>query len=614
MTTIAAAATEAPSPFHPGELAVQRREGVADEIAPWASKVVRPFMPDQHRTFYQQLPFVVASTRDPRDGQPWATLLAGPSGFITSPNDTVLSFARRPDTQDPAGRGMAINGADVGILGIELHTRRRNRLAARVRLEDGHPGFHLDVEQAFGNCPQHIRERNWRWRPQQQADDNGETDDTDVTPTATVTDSNRLTPDQQRWIDGADTFFIATGYRGRGENRAYGMDASHRGGEPGFVLAPNDTTIRFGDFGGNNHFNTLGNLELDDRVGVTFVDFGTGSLLHITGHAHVLYDRAAAAATFHNAQRIVTITVLRVVERRQVLPLVWDATPAGRELTVGRIEQESEDVKSFYLVPRDGAALVTFQAGQYLPITVNLEGTRDAASAGSAIAPTPTAPVGNITTIAAATVERTYSLSGPPGVPFYRLSVKREPRGVVSRYLHDHIRVGSTIRAGAPKGEFVVPASSLPSASGASERPLVLVGGGIGITPFVAMAYALAGSSRRVIVVHGVRDNTHRPCGDELDALASAVPNLEMYTRYSRQMPVRNTNRNTGQSECDTERCDATAPVARGRIDASMLVELAGTTHADFMVCGPSAFMADLRGGLEAAGVSPAHLHEESFG
>ena len=88
-----AEATRVASPFHEGEQCVQKRLGVREDIEPWARKVVRTYLPDEHRDFYESLPFVVAAARDDR-GRPWATVLAGAPGFVESPDDTTLAIGR----------------------------------------------------------------------------------------------------------------------------------------------------------------------------------------------------------------------------------------------------------------------------------------------------------------------------------------------------------------------------------------------------------------------------------------------------------------------------------------------------------------------------------------
>ena len=205
------------SPFHLGEQRVQERLGVRD-IEEWARKVVRPYLPEEHRAFHTAMPFLVVAARDEQE-RPWATMLGRPRGFrdLAGPR-----FAR--DRHEAGFRRRAGTffspGADIGILGIELATRRRNRVNGRIR-RNGSDAIVCDVQQTFGNCPQYIREREWRH----------------VSGVAAGMPSRgtRLTSAQIDWIASADTFFIATGHRGEGENAAFGMDASHRGGDPGFV-------------------------------------------------------------------------------------------------------------------------------------------------------------------------------------------------------------------------------------------------------------------------------------------------------------------------------------------------------------------------------------------
>ena len=155
-----------PSPFHAGEKAVQERLGVSD-IEDWARKVVRDHLPDEHRAFHTALPYLVVAARD-EAGRPWVSLLCGRNGFITSPDPGALVIDAAPGLGDALAHAF-VPGADIGILGIELSSRRRNRLNGRIREGGGDSGGAIicGVDQTFGNCPQYIRERAWR-----QIDDN----------------------------------------------------------------------------------------------------------------------------------------------------------------------------------------------------------------------------------------------------------------------------------------------------------------------------------------------------------------------------------------------------------------------------------------------------------
>ena len=146
------------SPFHTGEQSVQERLGVRD-IEDWARKIVRDHLPDDHRAFHTAQPFLVAAARDSNE-RPWVTLLVGPEDFITSPDPGSLAIAARPAAGDALEDALT-PGADIGLLGIELATRRRNRVNGRVA-DSGNGVIAFAVEQSFGNCPQYIREREWR--------------------------------------------------------------------------------------------------------------------------------------------------------------------------------------------------------------------------------------------------------------------------------------------------------------------------------------------------------------------------------------------------------------------------------------------------------------------
>ena len=540
--------TEA-SPFHAGESLVQERLGVREVIEPWASKVVRPTLPEQHRDFYRQLPFLVVAARDARD-RPWATLIAGEPGLATSPDPGTLSVHALPSDGDALGAALE-EGADVGILGIELHTRRRNRVNGTVGARRTN-GFELDVEQAFGNCPQYIRERGWRPAPSDA-------------PATTRKSHEVFTPELRRFIEAADTFFIASGHRDEGESPTFGMDASHRGGDPGFVEVTEPDRLVFPDYAGNNHFNTLGNLVLDPRAGLLFVDFERGDLLQLTGRVTIDWSEPDQSA-YPGARRLVNFELEAAVELRSALPLRFDALGGTvRELRLIAKVAESEDVTSFVLEPRDAGPGSAFSAGQHLPLALDINGFDR-------------------------TVERTYSLSSSPHEAFYRITVKRHSQGLVSRLLHDHVQVGHILSASAPRGDFVLDHES--------SRPIVLVSAGVGLTPLVSMLHELSQNATRAVwFVHGARDGRHHPLADEVRRLAGAHPHIVAHVAYSRPAPD------------DNGRYDSV-----GRVDAALLEALLPDLDADYYLCGPTGFMADIQGQLVERGVSRDRIHAETFG
>ena len=540
-----------PSPFHEGEQRVQTRLGVRDQIEPWARQVVRSHLPEEHRAFHTSLPFLVAAARD-RDGRPWATLLTGPPGFVESPDPGRLTIAAQPVPGD-ALEGALTAGRDLGILGIGLETRRRNRVNGRIGSADG-SAVHFHVDQAFGNCPQYIHERSWSRVPEPN-------------PRMPARRSRRFSPAMGAWIQGADTFFIASGHRGDCNNPIYGMDASHRGGEPGFVHVESDTRLVFPDYAGNNHYNTIGNLIVDPRAGLLFVDFESGSLLQLTGRTSIDWD-SPEVDKFPGARRLVYFTLDEAVELPEALPLRWGAaTEFVRTLRLIDKVRESDDVTSFVLEARDGAALPEFEAGQHLPIHLQIQDHEEP-------------------------VRRTYSLSNGPGDGYYRISVKREPFGVASRYLHDHMEKGAFIDAHAPAGEFVL---------SKAHRPVVLISAGVGLTPMVSMLHALSRGpgENDVWFIHGARDGDHHPLSEEVRALAGGHPRVHAHVVYSRPR-----DRDVRGTHFDSQ----------GRVNAELIARLVPDLDAEFYLCGPVGFMADIQSDLIAGGVREDRINTEIFG
>jgi len=298
--------------FHPGETALQLRGGSRAQLAEVGPRVIRTFMPQQHRDFFAELPFVLAATVD-GSGQPWASVLAGPPGFIRSPQPDRLRIDALPALHDPIAP--LREGAAVGLLGIQPHTRRRNRMNGRLIALDER-GFEVQVGQSFGNCPKYIQPREARYaQPAEPA----------RPPRALA----QLDDAARRLIARADTFFIASAHPQAASPdapTAFGIDVSHRGGPPGFVRQPGGSALVVPDFIGNSFFNTLGNLQLEPRCGLLFVDFVRGDLLHVAARASVQWE-GPEVAKIDGTQRLLRLEVLRAIAVPAALPLHW--RPAG---------------------------------------------------------------------------------------------------------------------------------------------------------------------------------------------------------------------------------------------------------------------------------------------
>ncbi|AYZ63744.1 pyridoxamine 5'-phosphate oxidase [Burkholderia multivorans] len=296
------------SPFHAGELAVQQRAGVADAASAVGLRGIRRFMPDQHRAFFAQLPFFVLGGVDP-EGQPWATLRVGAPGFATSPDAHTLRIAGDALPGDPLADAWR-PGAPLGGLGIQFDTRRRNRVNGVVQAVDGSNALTVAVEQSFGNCAKYIQSRT------PVLDPRGDAAPPRLERSARLSDADRVLLAQ------ADTFFVASANLSAEAGAARGVDVSHRGGMPGFVRVDDDATLTTPDFSGNRLFNTLGNLLLDPRAGLLFVDFERGDLVHVAARAEIVWD-GPLVASFEGAQRVVRYRVQEVRRSAAVMPFRW---------------------------------------------------------------------------------------------------------------------------------------------------------------------------------------------------------------------------------------------------------------------------------------------------
>jgi len=296
-----------PSPFHAGEADAQRRAGVSD-VAQQRGRSIRDSMPDQHRAFFAQLPFIVLGGIDER-GQPWPSLRVGAPGFVSSPDARTLRIAGAPLPGDPLHDAWR-PGALAGGLGIELPTRRRNRVNGVVTSID-RGVLALSVEQSFGNCPQYIQSRTpVPVEPAARA--------------ASVTCATGLDDADRALLSHADTFFIATGATAESAAAARGLDVSHRGGPPGFVRVDGPHQLTVPDYSGNHFFNTIGNLLVEPRAGLLFIDFASGDLLYVAARAEVLWD-SPDARTFRGARRLVRFHLHEVRRAARALPFRWSA-------------------------------------------------------------------------------------------------------------------------------------------------------------------------------------------------------------------------------------------------------------------------------------------------
>ncbi|MFE2301865.1 pyridoxamine 5'-phosphate oxidase family protein [Streptomyces sp. NPDC059445] len=292
--------------YHSGSRAIQDRVGVrdlADHVGRAVGQGIRPVA----AAFLELQPMLVVGAAAPESGTPteggaapagggvWASLLTGRPGFVRATGPRQISVVGGLPAGDPLTGALATPGTAVGTIALDPRTRRRMRLNGRVRPTPR--GFAVEADQVFANCPKYLQQRQ-----------------TYETVTGREPGAPRhgreLTPAQREFVESADTFFLATVH-------PHGADASHRGGNPGFVRVDAPGELSWPDYPGNSMFLTLGNLTADPRAGLLFLDWTSGSLLQLTGTARTEFTP--------DGGRTVRFTLAEAVETSAASPLRWSA-------------------------------------------------------------------------------------------------------------------------------------------------------------------------------------------------------------------------------------------------------------------------------------------------
>ncbi|GAA3094387.1 pyridoxamine 5'-phosphate oxidase family protein [Streptomyces rectiviolaceus] len=282
------------APYHHGSRAVQDLVGVrelADHVGRSIGDGIRPVA----AAFLELQPMLVIGGADPA-GALWASLLTGEPGFVRATGPHQISIAGGLRRADPLAQALAQEtqeGNPVGTIALDPRTRRRMRLNGRARPTPR--GLAIEADQVFSNCPKYLQKRELPGvaapgRP------------------AAPRHGVKLTGDQRAFIAEADTFFLATVH-------AEGADASHRGGNPGFVQVPSPHELTWRDYPGNSMFLSLGNLATDPRAGLLFLDWVTGTTLQLTGTARTEYG--------DDGTRTVRFTLTEAVETQRASPWSW---------------------------------------------------------------------------------------------------------------------------------------------------------------------------------------------------------------------------------------------------------------------------------------------------
>jgi hypothetical protein len=280
--------------FHPGELAVQQRAGTLEEAARLSPMLDPAELRGGIVAFLADRTLAAITARD-ADGRLWTSPLSGPRGFLETVSPTMLAIHARLPEGDPL-HGLPA-GQQAGLVVVELAARRRVRVNGTLTAV-GRDALAIEVEQAYGNCPQYIHQRVLA--PSSPAE-GGE--DGDVRRAAALSSADA------GLIRAADTFFLGT------TNPERGSDTSHRGGAPGFVRVDGDR-LWWPDYPGNNLFNSFGNLAVDPEASLLFLDFDTGRTLQLSGAAEVHWDAAGLPGDDGRTGRRVVFTLERLTAGR----------------------------------------------------------------------------------------------------------------------------------------------------------------------------------------------------------------------------------------------------------------------------------------------------------
>lgn len=259
--------------FHNGELDIQNRVGEAD-IADHNKVLISGTIPKGAINFVEKQPMAIVGSRNEAN-ELWASILIGNFGFVKVPDPSTIVFDTQQLVSNPADifYSNIVHDNQIGSLFIELTSRKRLRINGSVRIDDSKIEF--TVEHAYPNCPKYIQRRvialpEYFEKTQSHS-----------------TEGIELNEELSNWIKSADTLFVASaGLDGR-------LDASHRGGNPGFVEITENGLIKIPDYPGNSLFNTFGNIVQNPQAGLLFIDFEQRQTLQLTGTASLLFDQTS---------------------------------------------------------------------------------------------------------------------------------------------------------------------------------------------------------------------------------------------------------------------------------------------------------------------------------
>lgn len=284
--------------FHSGEIAVQERAQVRAAAEDVGEGILGHVVPEA-KEFLERRQMAVLGTVD-EGGHVWASVVTGERGFIRVVDNRTLRITPRPSLSDPLFDNLVAE-RHVALFAPDFVTPRRLRVNGLGVVKDGQ--IYIRAEEVYGNCRRYMQERMFLgpWQIP-RGDETG------------AARGSVLSVQQQEQISKADTFFIAT------DHPEHGADVSHKGGKPGFVRIVDPRRIAFPDYNGNSMFNTLGNLMVNPKAGLLFIDFDGGRTLQLSGFASIDWN-PERVRSFAGAERIVDFELAKVIDNSFGFPL-----------------------------------------------------------------------------------------------------------------------------------------------------------------------------------------------------------------------------------------------------------------------------------------------------
>ncbi|KAK4704390.1 translation initiation factor 3 subunit C, partial [Phenoliferia sp. Uapishka_3] len=616
--------------WHKGEKLVQRKLHFEDAVAD-QYEYISHNLPQQHRLFHStRLSFLPFATRSAEDGRVWCSILC-PSpdqpphvvgSFISSPTPTSLVILADVWPGDPI-RSTLIDGGLVAGVGVELETRRRNKFAGKVLMSAWNEsksrlGMEVSVTEAIGNCPKYITVDHLAPCHSSPV---VTYDYPSVSPTGQV-----LSQDLIDHINSSPAVYLATssGPATAGNPNPH-LGCNHRGGPPGFsrvLPSSQGRTVVIPDFSGNRMMSSLGNIELDPKVGLAFPDFFTGNILYITGDAKNLFDGDAAKVM----ERCKLVTVVEItgfvfvknaltarhvagtereespysprvrflIEERQAEGFMSaDGGSAEVDARLVKAEKITDDIGRFeFALSRE----MSWKAGQYVILDCldMLGGSVDYQHMTSE---------GNEKSVNEDGV-RTWTISSAPSTDRLTITLRLVPRGTITPRLFRHLSSATalpplTLRLLGIGGSFLLPPTP---------RKLLLIAGGIGLTPSLAFLGALAkrpadegGWEVELMVSTKEPGVIVRLVQDALGAGDRPVNlRLRLFSSTTKILVASN-----GNFEVALE---------NSRISKEVIFKSAKNFAPESVyLCGPEAFEKAVMEGLEAAGVKGDLVVREKF-